>query len=195
MSDSLIYFRDGELIAEHNTARVYKMEGELFLELGPPGTHSLWALESELDDYMHQLGDLPRGQCLEVGLGLGVASRYILTFPQVEHLTTVEINEDVVAVHDKIDESHRGRQLDYDRSKHRILNTDGLEYAYRTSRLYDFIFIDCYDVIDEDTIPLIADMINANSRILKPNGAMIGWLDKHTPEPYASAFMELFQQI
>jgi spermidine synthase len=192
MAEGTLYFRDGELVAEHGTARVYRMNEELFLEIGPPGVHTLWALESELMDYMQQLESFPKGDCLEIGLGLGVASRYILTFPQVKHLTTVEANADVIALHEMLDESLRRRQLDYNKDRHRILHANGIEYAYQTNKRYDFIFIDCYDVIDEDTLPFIADMINACNRVLKHGGKMIGWLDPNTPEQFAIPFMQMF---
>lgn len=185
----VIYFKDGKLVAEANSAKVYKMNGDLYLEIGPG--HTLWALESEITDYMGQLVDYPRGQCLEIGLGLGVVSRYMLTFPKVEHLTTVEINKDVIEVHSKIDEKDRGVKFPYDSKKHRILCADGIEYAYLTKRRYDFIFIDCYDRIDEETLPLIADMHRACSRILKPKGMIIAWLDKHTPGQHYTEFQRI----
>jgi len=164
----------------------------LLLEIGPG--HTLWASESELQEYMNQLEDLPRGQCLEVGLGLGVVSRYLLTFPAVDHLTTVEINPEVIEVHKRIKESERGLNLGYSPEKHRILNVNGIEYAYKTKRRYDFIFIDCYDRIDEDTLPIIADMTTACSRLLNRNGKMRGWLDVHTPETFYTIFQKIFDQ-
>jgi spermidine synthase len=188
----LIYFKDGQIISEYGNAKVYKMNNELFLEIGPG--HTLWASESELQEYMHQLEDFPRGRCLEIGLGLGVVSRYLLTFPAVSHLTTVELNSEVIAVHNKIKESDRGLDLGYSPEKHRILNANGIEYAYRTKQKYDFIFIDCYDRIDDDTLPLIADMTTACSRLLNRNGRMMGWLDVHTPEPFYSIFQKIFDQ-
>ncbi len=183
MGDGLIYFKDGELIAESGDTRVYKMNGKLFLEKGPG--HSLWALEDELEDYTHQLGSWPKDNCLEIGLGLGVASRYLLTFPEVKSLTTVEIDEDV------INAQQMANPIDDDR--HLILNADGLYYAYETKSMFDFIFLDFYDVIDEDTLPVIADMVTACNRILKGGGCMIGWLDKHTPGNHAAVFMSLFE--
>jgi 2-polyprenyl-3-methyl-5-hydroxy-6-metoxy-1,4-benzoquinol methylase len=187
-----IYFKDGKLIAEHGKAKVYRMNGELFLEIGPG--HTLWALESELTDYIEQLQDYPRGNCLEVGLGLGVISRYMLTFPRVNKLTTIELEADVIGVHSKIKESDRGVKLDYDPSRHRILNADGLSYAYQTKQRYDFIFIDCYDRIDEETLPMILDMANACSRLMKPGARMMGWLDKHTPAQHFDIFQKIFNQ-
>lgn len=183
MGDGLIYFRDGELIAEHGDTRVYKMNGKLFLEKGVG--HNLWALEEELEDYIYQLGDWPKGDCLEIGLGLGVASQYLLTFPKVKSLTTVEIDSDVIEVQKMVN------PIDDDR--HLILNAHGLYYVYETKQMFDFIFLDFYDVIDEDTLPEIADMVAACQRILKRNGKMIGWLDKHTPGDHAAIFMSLFE--
>jgi len=189
----LVYFENGVLIAESGEAKVYKMFDDLFLEIGPG--HNLWALESEFKDYVWQLKDFPKGRCLEIGLGLGVASRYMLTFPKVEHLTTVEINSDIIEVHGKIKATDRKFCLDYDSSKHTILKANGIEYAYQTKQRYDFIFIDCYDVIDEDTLPFIADMIIACSKTLKPDGKMLGWLDKHTPETFISMFQKMLAQF
>lgn len=186
-----VYFKDGEIVAENGQARVYKMHGKLFLEIGEG--HTLWAMEDELIDYMTQLQDIPFGRVLEVGLGLGVVSRYLLTFPSVEHLTTVEVNPDVVAVHDKIKEDDRGLNLNYFDNKHKILNVEGISYAYQTKQQYDFIFIDCYDRIDEETLPLIADMAAACSRLLNRGGKMLGWLDKYTPEPHYSIFEKIFE--
>lgn len=190
MQEGTIYFRDGEVIAEHGNAVVYKMNGELFLEIGPG--HTLWALESELADYVVQLKDFPRGRCLEIGLGLGVVSRYLLSFPKVEHLTTVELNPDVIAVHNKIKESDRGTVLRYSPDKHRILNADGLQYAYQTNQRYDFVFVDFYDRIDEDTLPQITDMVKACKRLLTPNGKIMGWLDKYTNGNHYRMFEMLF---
>ena len=183
MTEGLIYFRDGELIAESGEVRVYKMNDKLFLEKGTG--HTLWALEDELEDYIHQLDSWPKGDCLEIGLGLGVASRYILTFPKVQSLTTVEIDEDVIKTQQLVN------PIDDDR--HTVLNANGLYYAYQTNKMFDFIFLDFYDVIDEETLPAIADMVTACNRILRRGGKMIGWLDKHTKGDHAAIFMSLFE--
>lgn len=186
-NDKLIYFQDGDTVASSGGAVVYKMNGRLFLEI----EHTLWAMEDELYDYMEQLHDYPKGDCLEIGLGLGTASRYILTFPTVNHLTTVEINKDVIGVHEMIGENDRYFSLDYDPSRHRILNADGIMYAYRTKRKYDFIFIDCYDRIDEDTLPIIEDVTRACCRLLKPEGKLVAWLDRFTPWEFKNQFRKL----
>ena len=191
--DSLVYFKDGVVVAESGEAKVYKTSYGLVLEIGPG--HNVWALESEYEDYVWQLKDFPRGQCLEIGLGLGVASRYILTFPKVEYLTTIEITADVIDVHGKIKNTDRKVCLDYNSNsiKHRILKASGIEYAYQTKQRYDFIFIDCYDRIDEDTLPFIADIVIACSKTLNPGGHIVGWFDKHTPETFVEPFNKIFE--
>jgi spermidine synthase len=192
MSEGLIYFKDGELVAESNDVRVYKLNKELFLEIGPG--HNLWALESELEDYIWQLNDKPRGDCLEIGLGLGVASKYILSCPKVTSLTTIEVNEDVISVYNKL--IPKDYSFDYKSQpdkRHTIINLDGLVYMYQTNHLFDFIFIDCYSAIDEETLPLIADMIYAAKRVLKDKGIVMGWFDKATPEEFVKTFYGLFE--
>lgn len=183
MREGLIYFKDGELVAESGNTRIYKMNDKLYLEKGVG--HALWALEDELQDYIVQLESWPKGDCLEIGLGLGVASRYMLTFPKVKSLTTVELDKDVIIA------QQAANYIDDDR--HLILNANGLYYAYETKSMFDFIFLDFYDIIDEESLPAIADMITACNRILKRGGKLIGWLDKHTPGDHAAIFMSLFE--
>ena len=192
--NGLIYFQDGEVVAESGDAKVYQMNDELFLEIGPG--HTLWALQSELSDYIEQLGDLPRGDVLEIGLGLGVASRYLLTFDRVSRLTTIEVNENVIEVYKMIrDRLYDERDLQVIGDKqHIILNTDGLIYLYSTKFRYDFIFLDFYDRIDEETLPIIKDMVVGCKRVLKPGGKIVGWLDPHTPGEFESEFMEIFSK-
>ena len=194
MSKGLIYFRDGKIVAENGEAKVYEMNGELFLEIGP--AHTLWALESESVDYVDQLGDKPHGRVLEIGLGLGVASKYILSCPKVKSLTTVEKSADVISVHEKISptmKTFKDAEGYFSNKRHLILNADGLLYAYKTRMEFDFIFIDCYDRIDEETLPFIADLIIACKNIVKDPHEIVGWFDKGTPEEYTKDFFNLFK--
>ena len=93
----MIYFEDGEIVASSGDVNVYKYEGDLHLDIGPG--HNLWATSSEIKEYRQQLRKHPRGECLEVGLGLGVVSNYILALPNVKSLTTIEKNKDVIEVY------------------------------------------------------------------------------------------------
>jgi len=180
--EGLIYFKDGLLLAESGGVCVYKMNNSLFLEKGPG--HTLWASSNEFGDYIQQLGSFPNGDCLEIGLGLGIVSRYLLSFPRVKFLTTVEIDKDVIAVQKKVNY--------IDDNRHTILNTNGLHYSYLTKKRFDFIFLDFYTIIDEDTLPQIADMVVACKKILNRNGKIMGWLDKYTPGDFALEFMNFF---
>lgn len=190
--DSGIYFQDGEIIAESGDARVYEYNNDTFLEVG--SAHHLWALGSESVDYANQLKDKPKGNVLEIGLGLGVASRYILSMHNVRALTTIEKNKDVIDVYNIL----RGRDEQFEQvfghKKHLILNTDGLSYLYNTNRKFDFIFMDFYDVIDEDTLPEIADMVIGCRRVLAKNGKIMGWFDPYTPDEFVEQFYELFEE-
>lgn len=193
--EGLIYFRDGEVVASSGEVVVYSMNNELFLELGPG--HNLWALESEYHDYITQIWDMPKGSCLEIGLGLGIASRCILSNPNVRSLTTIEKNPDVIAVQPQLakilDDGSREHKWQYDANKHRIVNSNGLIYLYETKRKYDFIFIDFYSHIDNETLPEIKDMVNAAKRVLAKDGIILCWFDKYTPNEYVDEFFGIFE--
>jgi spermidine synthase len=192
-TETKVYFALGDLVAESGHAKVYSMDEQLFLEIGPG--HNLWALESEYTDYMPQLMHKPKGNCLEIGLGLGVASRCIMTFPAVNHLTTVEKNKDVIATHNAtiyILEGRVNKWESYNKSKHSIVNQEGLNYLLTTTEKYDFIFMDFYIHIDEDTLPVIKDMASAAKRCLNKGGIISGWLDPYTPLEFYKEFEDIF---
>lgn len=193
MESTQIYFRDGEVMSQHGQVTIYKMDNELFLEVGPG--HNLWALESEYTVYMEQLGTSPRGDCLEIGLGLGVASRCILSYPEVTSLTTVELREDVIKTHEDLIpflDTKTNKWPLYDRDKHFIVNHNGIKHMISTKDKYDFIFMDFYKHIDEDTLPEIEDMVLASRFCLKKSGKVLGWLDPHTPLDFYNRFVNLF---
>jgi hypothetical protein len=187
------YFTKGKIVASSGDVKVYSMQGQLFLEIGPG--HDLWALESEDFDYIKQLSDLPKGNCLEIGLGIGVASRCIMTYPMVDHLTTVERNEDVIEAHRQIIPILDGKTdkwMKYDKNMHTIIHDHGLHYLWKTKEKYDFIFMDFYKGIDEDSIPEITDMVKAAYTCLAPGGIIRGWFDPYTPMEFVEPFFNLF---
>lgn len=188
-----LYFKDGEIVTNRGEVTIYKMDNNLFLEVGPG--HNLWALESEYTDYMAQLGDKPKGDCLEIGLGLGVASRCILTYPNVTSLTTVELRSNVIKAHEDIIgllDTKVEKWTPYDKNRHTIINNDGFVYMLTTKNKYDFIFMDFYKHIDEDTLPVIKDMVSAAKRCLNKGGKISGWLDPYTPVEYVDEFLSTF---
>lgn len=181
----MIYFIDGELIAKHGDVSVYLYDKLLHLEIGPG--HNLWMVESELKELSEQIGDHPRGKCLEIGLGLGVASKYILAFPEVESLTTVEINPDVIAVHEMI--------TTRDDPRHTIVRAGGLDFIVLTDEKYDFIFFDHYSIIDEDTLEILDIYAKAARKILNKDGTLLAWFDIYTPEEHAKKFFDIFLKL
>lgn len=179
----MLYFIDGDLIAEHGEAKIYLYDGLLHLEIGPG--HNLWMVESELKELAEQIGDHPRGKCLEIGLGLGVASKYILSFPDVESLTTVEINSDVIVVHEMINR--------IDDPRHTIIHGGGLDFIVMADEKYDFIFFDHYSIIDEDTLEILDVYAKAARKILNKDGTLLAWFDIYTPKEDADKFFDIFK--
>lgn len=182
MKDKTVYFRDGVVMTESGKTRVYQMDKELYLEVGPG--HNLISSSDDIADYIWQINDKPFGNCLIIGLGLGISAEYVLSIPRVNSLTVIEENLDVIKVQEVINK--------IDNKKLSIINKEILPYLYQTKDTFDFIFIDCYTHIDEDTLPFIADVIAGAKRVLKVNGSLSGWLDDNTPEIFIKYFFKLF---
>ena len=176
----MIYFEDGEVIAESGDVKVYHMGNELFLEKGPG--HNLWIDTLENKSICYQIGDLPRGNCLELGLGLGIASQYILSQPDVELLTTVEIDPDVINVYNQLNESNE---------RHVIINADAVNYLELVNNTFDFIFMDHYSIIDEDTLDMIEYSYSTAKKVLSENGNIVVWFDDYTPTEIADQFFKI----
>lgn len=181
MEKGTIYFRDGDLIAKSGEVRVYKMNEELFME-----SHrgNLLSADQDLSDYIWQINNKPLGNCLVVGLGLGVSARYILSLNRVDKVTVVEEDRDIIKA--------QAAAVPINDSRLTIVNEEFLSFLYKTKEKFDFIFIDCYNKIDEDTFPIVADVAAASKAALVKDGILIGWLDNSTPEIFIDAFYSLF---
>lgn len=187
----MLYFEDGEVIASSGDVSVYKYEGDLYLDIGPG--HNLWAISSEIKEYRHQLQKHPRGDCLEVGLGLGVVSNYILTLPSVTSLTTIEKNKDVVEVYRQLLVLYR----DPGNINHNIIVGDVIDVFPRLIKIkkeFDFIVFDHYSLIDEDTMADLHKLVPMAEHILKPGGRIMGWFDPYTPDEFVKEFYKLFRE-
>jgi len=159
-------YKDGEIIGEHGSVKIYKTNDQSKLVL--ERDNYAWAFGNEIRYYKRDIGNSAKGDCLEIGLGLGVASRHILSFQEVKSLTTIDIDYDVIQAQ---------RQANFiDDSRHKIINTDGLSYINKTERTFDFIFFDFYMDINEDTAPEISEMVQAAHRILSHGGRISGWM-------------------
>lgn len=178
------YFSRGKIVAESGDVRVYKFKGDLFLDSGK--SHFLWARGCEEREYKDQIRNHPKGYCLEIGLGLGVSARYILDCPGTQHLTTVEKNPDVINVFLQLNP--------YGYSNHRILLGDGVDFLVSTEETFDFVFLDFYSLIDEDTLPHIEIMVRLAKKKLNKDGKIVAWFDPFTPEEFALPFFNLFRE-
>ena len=72
-------YKDGEIIGEHGSVKIYKTNDQSKLVL--ERDNDTWAFGNEIRYYKRDIGNSAKGDCLEIGLGLGVASRHILSFP------------------------------------------------------------------------------------------------------------------
>jgi len=68
-----------------------------------------------------------------------------------------------------------------------------VEYILNTSNKYDFIFIDSYTLIDEDTLVDIKAYVIASKRILNKGGIIKAWWDIYTPDKFEKEFFGLFE--
>jgi hypothetical protein len=177
------YFSEGKIIAENGDVRVYEFEGDLFLDKGV--SHFLWARSSELREYKNQIKNYPKGNCLEIGLGLGVSAKYILTCQRTKYLTTVEKNPDVIGVFFKLNPGGLDR--------HKIVLGNGVDFLITTEETFDFVFLDFYSLIDEDTLPEIALVVGLAKSKLNKKGKIIAWFDPFTPEEFVLPFFSLFK--
>jgi hypothetical protein len=182
MSDTGIYYIDGDVITESGDVKVYQDDYDTYLEIGP--AHTLWALGSERKDYEKQLSNRPFGDILEVGLGLGVSAKYMLSLEKVKSLITVELNSEVIKVFNYLN-------IGLDK-RHTIINSNGLDYVKSIDKKFDFIFLDYYTLLDEETLAGIEIMVYWCKKILKPGGKIIGWYDKYTPDNFTIWFNEIF---
>lgn len=181
MSKSAIYFRDGKLVAKSGETRVYEMNGELFMETG---RSNLVSSDQDLSDYIWQIGNKPSGDCLIIGLGLGISTKYVLSLSKVTSITILEPDSTIIDTQAYV--------ASIENSKVNIINKEILPYLYQSDNKYDFIFVDCYNKIDEDTLPYIADIVAAAKKILTQRGVLLGWLDNNTPERFIESFYKIF---
>lgn len=179
-----VYFTHGKLIVEEGDIRIYQFENEYYLEKGPG--HTLLAISDEIKEYEEQIGGIPFGDCLEIGLGLGVASNLIISHNRVKSLTTIEKEPAVINAYRKINLLVN--------PEHKLVCADGLDYLIKSEYKFDFIFFDFYGTIDEDTIDVLGSMLHVvkNRKLLKKGGIAMGWIDPYTEDFMLQEFLKLF---
>jgi spermidine synthase len=189
----MTYFEDGKLLYSYGDVRVYDYGG-LFLEIGRG--HNLWALEDERFDYDNQfLAHNPTGHCLEIGLGIGVASQLIMNY-NIDSLTTVDMNLDVINTYKFTKPLLESRKWNNRIGCiHNIVFLEGSIYLKLTSKKFDYIFLDFYKAIDEDSLPEIEYMVNTAKDRLTDKGTIVGWIDPYTNSADCKKFKKIFSEF
>jgi len=155
-----------EFIREN--VRIYDMDEEKYLFVGP----IMYASTTERSWYIKNVYPHVRGKCLELGLGLGVASKVMLANGRITHLLTIENDENVIGAF--------GKPL----LKHNILHADAVEWVSNFPMLepmYDFIFVDHY-TFEEEELDMLQDLRDVLAHLLKPGGRMVFWIDENAPD-------------
>lgn len=169
MKDPFDYWnRNAFLEYQEDEVRIYDMEGHKYLFIG----QVMYASTTERSWYIRNVMPYAKGKCLEIGLGLGVASKCILAKDGVRHLLTIENNEKVIDAF--------GRPL----RNHNILHMDinhWLDGMLVIEPFYDFIFVDHYAFDEEDLekLPPLAERLDT---LLRPGGNMVFWIDENAEE-------------
>jgi spermidine synthase len=159
---------NAKLIFQQEEVRIYDIDDDEYLFVG----QIMYASTSERRWYLHNVYPHAKGKCLEIGLGLGIASRVILLSKKVSHLLTVEKNENVIAA------------LGQPFPRHNILSADVYEWAknlYLLEPTYDLIFVDHYTFESEDFEEL-EELQAVLKPVLKKGGRMIWWIDENAPD-------------
>ena len=159
---------NGTLEFTQGDVRIYDMDDQKYLFVGP----IMYASTSERGWYIRNVYPHARGKCLEIGLGLGVASKVMIANNRVKHLLTVENNEHVIAAF--------GKPLE----KHNILHADATQWVSEFPRLEpmdDFIFVDHY-TFEEEELEALQWLGTGLKSLLRPGGKMVFWIDENAPD-------------
>jgi len=171
--------KNADLEFHQGDVRIYKMDGEHHLFVN----QIMYASTTERTWYIHNVMHHAKGKCLEIGLGLGVASKVILARPEVTHLLTVENNEAVIGAF--------GKPL----HRHNILWADVYQWVdgfIELSPMYDLIFVDHYTLEDEDEIYALEDLAFRLEPLVKEGGRMIFWIDENAPDANKNQIRKLW---
>jgi len=171
--------QNGFLEYHNNNVRIYNVDGEQYLFID----QIMYASSTERSWYIKNVMPHAHGRCLEVGLGLGIASKVILARPEVEYLLTIENSEPVIAAY--------GKPL----HRHFLLCADIYEWANNYGEfdlpLYDLIFVDHYTAMEDELIDELTPLVENLKKLLRPEGKLIVWVD----ESLAPEDTEMFRKL
>lgn len=109
-----------------------------------------------------------KGKVLVNGLGLGVVLHNLLLKDEVEHITVVEIEPDVIALVGPHYKTMGNGRLN-------IIQADALTYDPRKGVKFDAIWHDIWPAICEDNIPTMSTLHRRYGRRLTPAGFQDSW--------------------
>ncbi len=164
---------------QNDDVRIYDMDAQKYLFIG----QVMYASTSERSWYVKNVMPYAHGKCLEIGLGLGVASKSMLVKNDVRHLLTIESNEKVIEAF--------GRPL----GSHNILHANIYDWASNLAfyePTYDFIFVDHYTLDDEEIIAPLEELAVQLKRLLKPEGKMVFWIDTNATDENQQRIKDLW---
>lgn len=164
---------------EKEDVRVYKMDDEHYLFID----QVIYASTTERPWYIQNVMPHAEGRCLEIGLGLGVASKVILAKPEVKHLLTVELNEAVIGAF--------GRPF----TRHNILCADiykWIDNFQDPTPMYDLIFVDHYTSMEDELWEDLKTLVEKLAKLLKEDGKLIIWIDQNMDPKEIAQFKELW---
>lgn len=171
--------KSGFLEFHQGNVRIYRVEGEQYLFVD----QTLYASTTERSWYIQNIMPYVKGKCLEIGLGLGVASKVILANPQAQSLLTIEKNDGVIAAF--------GKPL----YKHMILQQDineWLNWPRLRGNSYDFIFVDHFANMEDEEYEEVAKVVDKLKWLLRSEGKLIVWLDENAPEEDIQKFRDFW---
>jgi spermidine synthase len=159
---------NSQLDFQQENVRIYDIDGEKYLFVG----QTMYASTTERSWYIKHVMPYAKGKCLELGLGLGVASKVILAKPEVTHLLTIENNENVIGAF--------GKPF----LRHNILHADAMKWVSGFpvfEPMYDFIFVDHY-TFEEEELETLQWLGTGLKHLLMPKGSMVFWIDENAPD-------------
>jgi spermidine synthase len=173
------WHENGLLEFEQGDVKIFSMDGNSYLFVD----QILYASTTERPWYIRNVYPYARGKCLEIGLGLGAASKVILANPAVISLLTVEADFDVLTA---FGDTFRHHLL-----LHKDVN-EWIETAAHAGPIYDFIFVDHFAEMDDEFYPELKELVDKLKLNLKQDGKLVVWIDENAAEEDKEAYRKLW---
>ena len=117
----------------------------IYTRLKKGGTVVMSDTFDEIQDHRAAIRNA-KGKCLIGGLGLGVVANGCLLKPEVEHVTVIDLSEDVI----KLVSDHYKKKFG---DRLTIIHGDVMEWKPPKGERYGMVWMDIWDGICEDNLP------------------------------------------